>query len=204
MNSERRQIICRPWHQEEIDLQISEIRNYLAKSSMVVSLLGPRFESKAVRDIDARTITFTFSKPDHVPPLIRPTAEKVEPLGAVQQALDCCEWLRLEDAQTDLAHAFEFAKHQLLTTDFVGQSIAAGGPSSFVDEDGQPLVDRAYFLEELIRLFTLLVGFRAETLGIPASDSIRNHFAGLTHTAGEMISRISNTASKETPHAFEA
>ncbi len=194
MNPERRQITCRPWHQDEIDLQVSEIRNYLAKSSMVVSLLGPRFESKAVRDVAARTITFVFSKPDHVPPLIRPTAEKVEPLGAVRQALDCCEWLRLEDAQTDLAHAFEFAKHQLLTTDFVGQSIAAGGPSSFVDEDGQPLVDRAYFLEEVVRMFTLLVGFRAETLGIPASDSIRNHFAGLTNTAGEMVSRISETA----------
>lgn len=204
MNSERRQIPCRPWHQEEIDLQISEIRNYLAKSSMVVSLLGPRFESKAVRDINARTITFTFSKPDHVPPLIRPAAEKVQPLGAVRQALDCCEWLRIEDAQTDLAHAFEFAKHQLLTTDFVGQSIAAGGPPSFLDEDGQPLVDRAYFLEEVVRLFTLLLGFRAETVGIPASESVRNQFAGLTDTAGEMINRISNIAKKETSHASEA
>lgn len=204
MIPEKRQIYCRPWHQNEIDLQISEIRNYLAKSSMVVSLLGPRFESKAVRDIDARTITFVFSKPDHVPPLVKPTPQKAGPLGDVRQALDCCEWLRLEDAQTDLAHAFEFAKHQLLTTDFVGESIAAGGPSNFLDEDGEPLVDRAYFLEEVVRLFTLLVGFRAETLGIPASDSIRNHFAGLTGTAGEMINRISSLANKEAFHVHEA
>lgn len=202
MNPERRQIPCRPWHQEEIDLQMSEIRNYLAKSSMVVSLLGPRFESKALRDIDARTITFVFSKPDHIPPLVRPTPENVEPLGPVRQVSDCCEWLSLDHLQDDLTHAFEFAKHQLLHTDFAGEAAAAGGPSTFLDEDGQPLVDRAYFLEEVVRLFTLLVGFRAETLGIPASDSIRNHFAGVTATAGEMINRISITANKETSHAI--
>ncbi len=194
MTPERRQIPCRPWHQDEIDLQMSEIRNYLAKSSMVVSLLGPRFESSAIRDVEARTITFVFSKPDHVPALRRTTSDKDAVLGPVQNIADCCDWLQLNDVQADLSQAFEFAKNQLLLNDFVGESLAAGGPSSFLDDNNEPLVDRSYFLEEVVRLFALLLGFRAERLGVTASDSIRSHFAGLTETAGEMVNRISETS----------
>lgn len=193
MTTERR-FLCRPWHQDEIDRQMSEIRNYLAKSSMVVSLLGPRFASEAVRDIDARKITFIFSKPDHVPPLLQVTSDTAEVLGPVQSAADCCNWVQLNDLQADLEQAFEFAKNQLLGTDVIAQSVAAGGPASFLDKDGVPWFDRSYFLDEVSRLFALLLGFRAERLGVPVPDSIRDHFAGVTGTAGEMVKRISEAA----------
>lgn len=111
-------------------------------------------------------------------------------LRPVKTISECHSWLSECDIVKAAEQAFRLATSHMLHTDFLADVVAAGGTAKFFDEDGEPILDRSYFLDEVVRGFALQIGAHAELLGVPSSDEIRVHFSGLTESAGEMLNRI--------------